>query len=102
MITSFFPGRIRLRAPIFKEQDLVSKAKSILSKCDAVETIEHNPLTGSVLITYIPEKLPMEELIAMQDFFKTLAKEAENFDGTNKQKISDMLDELSSITDNFA
>lgn len=27
MITSFFPGRVRLRAPIFKEEDLVAQAQ---------------------------------------------------------------------------
>ncbi len=97
MITSFFPGRVRLRAPIFKEDDLVQKAKSILNNSDAVKKIEHNPVTGSVLIEYYPTKVPMDKLLPMQDFFLRLAKEAENFDGTNREKIFSMLDELRGI-----
>ena len=37
MITSFFPGRVRLRAPIFKEEDLVAQARDILQKSAAVK-----------------------------------------------------------------
>ena len=63
MITSFFPGRIRLRAPVFKDLNLVAKARSILAKSDAIKKIEHNPVTGSVLIEYYPSKVPMEKLL---------------------------------------
>ena len=96
MITSFFPGRIRLRAPVFKQEDLVEKAKKILEKFDAVKNIEHNPVTGSVLIEYEPDKVPMEKLLPMQDFFTQLANEAQNFDGTetSKAKIAEMLEEF--------
>ena len=99
MITSFFPGRIRLRAPVFKESDLVEKAKSILQKSEAVKKIENNLLTGSVLIEYSPSKVPLEKLTSMQDFFARLASEAQNFDGTesSRAKISGMLDKLEEI-----
>ena len=99
MITSFFPGRVRLRAPIFKETDLVEKARAILSKSDAVKNIETNPVTGSVLIEYNPAKVPMEKLLPMQDFFANLAKEAQRFDGKaeSREKISQMLSALEGI-----
>ncbi len=99
MITSFFPGRVRLRAPIFKETDLVEKALSILKTSDAVKNVETNPVTGSVLIEYNPAKVPMEKLLPMQDFFTNLAKEAQRFDGKadSRKKISDMLCELENI-----
>ena len=97
MITSFFPGRVRLRAPIFKETDMVEKAQAILQKSDAVTHVEHNPITGSVLIEYNPAKVPMEKLVSMQDFFLRLVKEAERFDGTNREQILSMLDELKNL-----
>lgn len=99
MITSFFPGRVRLRAPIFKETDLVEKARAILSKSDAVKNIETNPVTGSVLIEYYPSKVPMEKLLPMQDFFTRLAKEAQHFDGKaeSREKISEMLSSLEGL-----
>ncbi len=99
MITSFFPGRVRLRAAIFKESDLVEKARMILQKCEAVKNIETNPVTGSVLIEYNPEKVPMEKLLPMQDFFASLAREAQHFDGSSesRQKISKMLSSLEGL-----
>ncbi len=97
MITSFFPGRIRLRAPVFKEQNLVAKARSILAKSDAIKNIEHNPVTGSVLIEYYPSKVPMEKLLPLQDFFLRLAKEAESYDGSKQKEILSMLSEVEKI-----
>ncbi len=99
LITSFFPGRVRLRAPIFKNEELCGKARSILSKSDAVKNIEHNPVTGSILLEYDIKKVPMEKLIPMQDFFMKLGKEAERYDGTETghKKIAAMLYELESI-----
>ena len=99
MITSFFPGRVRLRAAIFKESDLVEKALAILSKSDAVKNIETNPVTGSVLIEYNPAKVPMEKLLPMQDFFARLAAEAQRFDGKaeSREKISEMLSSLEGL-----
>jgi len=99
MITSFFPGRVRLRAPIFKEAELVAKAKEILKKSDAVKNVEDNPVTGSVLIEYEPSKVPMEKLLPMQDFFARLAACAQKFDGSDSERkqISDMLCQLEKI-----
>lgn len=99
IITSFFPGRVRLRAPVFKNDELCEKAKRILSKSDSVKKIEHNPLTGSILLEYDVKKVPMENLLPMQDFFMKLGKEAERYDGTEAghKKIVSMLDELESI-----
>ena len=97
MITSFFPGRLRLRAPIFREADLVGKALPIVRKNDAVKNVENNLLTGSVLIEYDPDKVPLQKLLSMQDFFTALAEEAKHYDGTNRQKILSMLDELEKI-----
>lgn len=99
LVTSFFPGRIRLRAAIFKNEELCEKARKILSKSDAVKKIEHNPLTGSILLEYDIKKVPMEKLLPMQDFFMKLGKEAEHYDGSELgcKKIAGMLDELEGI-----
>ena len=97
MVTSFFPGRIRLRAPVFKEADLVEKAVSILRKFPALKNIENNLLTGSVLIEYQADKVPMEKLLPLRDFFMELAKEAECFDGSNRNKIIEMLEKLDKL-----
>lgn len=97
MVTSFFPGRVRLRAPVFKEEALVEKAIEILRKFPALKNIENNLLTGSVLIEYQADKVPMEKLLPLRDFFMDLAKEAEGFDGTNRGKIFEMLEKLNKM-----
>ena len=95
MVTSFFPGRIRLRAPIFKDQALFKRAEGIIIKAtDAIKRLENNPLTGSVLIEYDIKKLPLEKLASMQDFFAKLGKEAEKFSEENRSVIEKMLDEF--------
>lgn len=99
LITSFFPGRVRLRAQIFKNEELCAKAREILLKSEAVKNIEHNPVTGSILLEYDIKKVPMEKLVPMQDFFIKLGKEAERYDGSELgyKKILVMLNELESI-----
>ena len=96
MVTSFFPGRIRLRAPIFKDEILVARAKQILEHFTALKNLEHNPVTGSVLIEYEPEKVPVEELMKLKDFFMELSNEAVRYNGTNAAKILKMLEEAES------
>lgn len=93
MITSFFPGRIRLRAPVFKDTVLVERALSVIKKVPGFINIENNLVTGSVLIHYDPEKVPQEKLLGLKDFFISLSNEAENFDGSDRTKILKMLDE---------
>ncbi len=99
LVTSFFPGRIRLRAPIFKDEELCKKAMEIISKSDAVKNIQHNVTTGSILLEYDPKKVPMEKLVPMQDFFVKLGKKAEKYDGSEKirAEIKEMLSDLENI-----
>lgn len=97
LISSFFPGRVRLRAPVFKDDEICAKALSILQTSDAVKSVERNPVTGSILLMYDTKKVPMDKLVPMQKFFMSLAKEATHFDIRNRQKILDMLDELKKI-----
>lgn len=99
IVTSFFPGRIRLRAPVFKDEGLCQKAMKILSESDAVKNVQHNLITGSILLEYDPKKVPMEKLVSMQNFFVELGKQAEEYDGSQEicQVIIRSLDELESI-----
>lgn len=99
IVTSFFPGRIRLRAPVFKDEELCQKAMEILSESDAVKNLQHNLMTGSILLEYDPKKVPMEKLVPMQNFFVELGKQAEKYDGSQeiRNAITNSLDELESI-----
>ena len=104
MITGFFPGRIRLRAPVFKDTTITERALSILKApalSSIIKNIEHNPVTGSVLITYHPTKVPIAKLRPLLPFFKKLEKEAEAYSEKNKAVILAMLDELEGYVKNW-
>ena len=45
------------------------------------------------MIYYNPEKVPQEKLLSLKDFFIDLSKTAENFDGSDRNKLLKMLDE---------
>ena len=97
MITGFFPGRIRLRAPIFKDEDIAKRALSILQHpalSSIIKNIEHNLVTGSVLLKYHPTKVPITKLRPLLPVFQKLEKEAKNYSEKNKPVILAMLDEL--------
>ena len=97
MITGFFPGRIRLRAPVFQDTVITERTLSILKTpalSSIIKELEHNPVTGSVLIKYHPTKVPMAKLTPLLPFFKKLGKEAETYSEKNKAVILAMLDDL--------
>ena len=97
MVTSFFPGRVRLRAEVFKDKDLVDKALSILKCSDAVKNVETNLRTGSVLLEYDTGKVPSQKLEELKSFFMQLHSTAIGYDGKKKNALMSMLDELEGI-----
>ena len=54
IVTSFIPGRIRLRSRIFRDDDIASAFTSLLDATGIVTGIERNANTGSFLVSYIP------------------------------------------------
>jgi hypothetical protein len=104
MITGFFPGRIRLRAPVFKDNAITERALSILKDpalSSIIKDIEYNSVTGSVLLKYHPTKVPIAKLRPLFPFFQKLEKEAEIYSEKNKPVILAMLDELEGYIKNW-
>lgn len=96
IVTSFFPGRIRLRAKIFKDKEICDKALSVLKELDndSITNVQNNPITGSVLIEYIPEKIPTEKIEALKDKLKKLNYIAENYSIEKKQEVFTLISEI--------
>lgn len=94
MITSFFPGRVRLRAPVFKDAELTNTAISILKQFPAVKKIEYNPVTGSILLLYNPLKVPIEKIKPLIPVLKKLQHEADSYYEEKKPLILLLLKEL--------
>lgn len=94
MITSFFPGRIRLRSPVFKDTVIVEEAQRILSQFSAATDIQCNPRTGSVLLEYNPEEIPVEQFNSITDSLLSLHNLAKNYTPNQRNLVLEKLQEL--------
>ena len=98
MITSFFPGRIRLRAPVFKDEVLVAKAEAVLKSSPqlkaTLKNVQSNLVTGSVLIEYDSQKVSAEDFSGLEGFLLCLEAEAKNYDGSRRAEILALLEAL--------
>lgn len=99
IISSFFPGRVRLRAEIFKDSEIFSRAEGILKKSfgEHIKKFEYNNVTGSILLCYDSSKIPVDKLSKHLSFLKKLNYQAEHFSKENRQTIFSMLDELEEL-----
>lgn len=59
IVSSFFEGRVRLKASLFKNSQINSQLKNILLSSNAVQSVTVNEKTGSMLIEYSPSKIPL-------------------------------------------
>lgn len=64
-ISSFIDGRVRLRHPALKDPSLAEAACSVLSGVEGVESVQANPVIGSLLMFYNPKKLSKEALLEL-------------------------------------
>ena len=67
VVSSFFPGRIRLRSPLLQDADICAALKTALEQQPAVHKVEYSTHTGSILIEYESDKLPIKKLHALKD-----------------------------------
>lgn len=62
VVSSFFPGRIRLRSSLLQDTDICAALKTALEQQPAVRKVEYSTHTGSILIEYESDKLPLKKL----------------------------------------
>ena len=93
-ISSFFPGRIRLRDKVLKDDAISSALRAAIEWHESVTNIEHNLQTGSVLIEYTPEKLPMAQLTALTSELLSLKKLCDRYNGRDQSAILAKIAEL--------
>ena len=66
-IVSFVDGRVRLRHDALKNPEFAAVAESAAGGLDGVTGVRVNPVTGSLLVFYDPEKLSREHLAALAE-----------------------------------
>lgn len=94
-ISSYFPGRIRLRAHVLKQDEEISLAfVKAFESCDFVNKVEYNPNTGSILLLYDHKLLNMEKLKLLEVELKELKTLCEEYCLENKSKILDKISRL--------
>jgi hypothetical protein len=80
MIASFYDGRVRIRHSALKDPENLKMFKDAVSGQEGIENIAANPRTGSLLITYDPEKISRDMLLdaaaALQEHLGAAAKTA--------------------------
>lgn len=96
MITSFFPGHLRLRSPALKDTVVTDKVFAILQQFPAIKRIEHNQTAGSILLEYNTAQVPAESLQPLLPVLKKLEKAASAYSEKTKPAILTVLDELES------
>jgi hypothetical protein len=61
-ISSFVPGRLRLRVErVKRDKDFAQAVEERLGAIDGIKQVDINGLTGSVLVSYDPAKLARPE-----------------------------------------
>lgn len=62
MIASFFDGRVRLRCGELKDPAAMDLVMGFIRSQDGIHDLTPNLKTGSLVVTYDPEKIPREAL----------------------------------------
>ena len=62
IVTSFFPGRIRLRCTILRDPEIATAAIIAIESVGFAGTFTHNPKTGSILVEYDPTQITKDKI----------------------------------------
>lgn len=75
-VASYIPGRVRLRSKkLVGNTKLEQKIKTQLGAYSEIESVETSTMTGSILITYVPEILRQNaDLFRAEKYFANHAK----------------------------
>lgn len=72
IVSSFFEGRVRLKASLFKNNDISNQIKNMLLASNAVKKVTVNEITGSMLIEYFPSKIPLLKIKKAIPYFEKI------------------------------
>lgn len=94
MIVSFFEGRVRIRREELKDPSTMDLVMGFIRSQDGIVDTVPNPATGSLLITYDPEKIPTETLLAAAETLEKQLAPAKKKGGRKKSKKGSALSPL--------
>ncbi|MGI5174260.1 hypothetical protein H0R92_11770 [Treponema sp. OMZ 840] len=94
VISSFFPGRIRLRHAVLKDAAVADALKSAVESHAAVKHVECNTHTGSALIEYTPEELPLQKFELLKNEILCLKRLCDFYDEKKKTQLLSAIKKL--------
>lgn len=98
LLSSFIPGRFRLRSPLLCREATARVIIDALRSCPAVKSVDHNPSTGGLLIHYDPLKLSLSRALEAKPLFDRLqALEKAPQDEILVGQVKELCDRLSAL-----
>lgn len=95
LFSSFIPGRFRLRSSLLCWEPAARVIVDALRSASAVKSVEHNALTGGLLIHYDSAQLPLSKALEAKPLFDRLqALEQAPRDRGLVVQIKDLCDQL--------
>lgn len=64
-VRSFVDGRVRIRHPALHSESVAALTETRMKAIDGVTSVECNPVSGSVLLTYDCAAIPRDHLFAI-------------------------------------
>ena len=101
MQINYFPGRLRLRDPALRDEAIRTAALAVLhSICPAADP-KYNEKTGSVLITYDPDSVPLERFKILVPDLQKLRQKIAVYSEKNRDDILSNIARIRSIIDSW-
>ncbi|MGP1459680.1 MAG: HMA2 domain-containing protein [Treponema sp.] len=99
MQINYFEGRIRVRDKALRDGELRARALKIAEKLCAVQNVEYNEKTASVLIEYAPESVDKTLIEAITPSALKLRRLLDGFGGVRKEAVFAELDKIEAAAD---
>lgn len=93
-ITSFIDGRVRLRHFALKDASVAETVCAVVGGVEGVESVQANPVTGSLLIFYDTEKLSRQQLLELAEQGAALLPEEEKGRSRRADACTGLLDTI--------
>ncbi len=94
IVSSFFEGRVRLKATLFKNREISSQITNMLLASNSVENITVNEITGSMLIEYLPSKIPLLKIKKAMPYFEKIKNMYEIYNEDAVPEILSIIKEM--------
>jgi len=98
---NYFPGRLRLRDKILKIDDIREAALKVVNKFPALKNVSYKEKTGSILIEYDPDALPMEKIKSLEPIARKLQPKILLYSDRNKAFIIEGIEQIGQIVDSW-